>query len=77
MFLFLLRLALSDPTPTTPWPTSKSGIPPNWLVIATCVGAFAILFLFVTVWMCIKHPDDEKGLVEMPSTYTSAYESVY
>ena len=39
--------------------------------------AFAILFLFVTVWMCIKHPDDEKGLVEMPSTYTSAYESVY
>ena len=43
----------------TPDPTSRSGIPKIWVVVVSCVGALAIVFVCVVI-LCIKKPPEDR-----------------
>lgn len=71
MLVLLLSLALGislrgdDPMPTTPWPTSKSGIPEVWVIVVVCGIAFCILLCAAVFWSWIlKHPETERIIPE-------------
>lgn len=70
MLLVLSALAFAafgdDPSPSeepsytmTPDPTSRSGIPKIWVVVVSCVGALAIVFVCVVI-LCIKKPPEDR-----------------
>lgn len=62
MIIFLLPLfSLSDPTRTsTPYATSKSGVPSPLSVLITCLAGLLIIFLIVVV-LCIKKSTDNEA----------------
>ena len=69
LFLLFLQFNVFDdnetmtpePSPTaTEGPTSKSGVPPAWAVIVTCLGGLLVIFLIVVV-LCIKKSTDNEA----------------
>ena len=59
VFLGLCRAAGESATPT-PWPTSRSGVPPTWLTVLVCLGSFVVLCVLVLTWSLMKHPETER-----------------